>query len=297
MKPPAPSGIQQALARLQLLAKQLVEGFSTGLHKSPHRGASVTFKQHRPYVPGDEVRHIDWKVYARSDRYYIREYEQETSLRATLLLDLSGSMAYRGEASLPSKADYAKQLALALAKVLIRQQDAVGLFTFDSKIRAHLPPSARPSHLQLLESIITQEIPSGETSITRVLRAAMPRLGRRGLLILISDCLDDAAELVKVLAQLRNQHHEVLVFQTLAADELEFPFKGWTRFESLETENRHLDLDPAAVRTAYLANLRQFQAELHAGCARNRVQLFQCTTEVPVDSSLARHLSTRTLRR
>jgi uncharacterized protein (DUF58 family) len=297
MNPPSTSGLWRAISKLQLLARQLVEGFSTGLHRSPQRGASVTFKQHRPYVPGDEVRHIDWRVFARSDRYYIREYEQETSLRATLLLDLSGSMNYTGHAALHSKADYAKTLALALSSLLIRQQDAVGLVTFDSKVRAFVPPSTRPSHLQVLESTLRNQSPAGETSLSRVLREAAPRLGRRSLLVLISDCLEEPETLVKTLAQMRLQHHEVLVFQIFDKDELEFPFQGWTRFESLESQHQHLESDPATLRNTYLENLAKFRSDLAAGCGRHRIQLYPITTDEPCQTALARHLGNRLARR
>jgi uncharacterized protein (DUF58 family) len=297
MKPPPSSGLWRTIAKMQLLARRLVEGFSTGLHRSPQRGASVTFKQHRPYVSGDEVRHIDWRVFARSDRYYIREYEQETSLRATLLLDLSGSMEYAGAAASSSKADYAKVLALALASLLVRQQDAVGLVTFDSKVRTFVPPSTRPSHLQTLERTLQKQLPGGETSLSRVLKEAAPRLGRRSLLILISDCLEEPADLIKALAQLRIQHHEVLVFHILDKDELDFPFQGSTRFESLENQAFQLDTDPAALRSTYLENLAQFRTELSAGCGRNRIELYPITTDEPCEVALTRHLSNRLARR
>jgi uncharacterized protein (DUF58 family) len=297
MNPPSTSGLWRTISKLQLLARQLVEGFSTGLHRSPQRGASVTFKQHRPYVPGDEVRHIDWRVFARSDRYYIREYEQETSLRATLLVDLSGSMEYAGAAAALSKADYAKVLALGIASLLVRQQDAVGLVTFDSKVRTFVPPSTRPSHLQTLERTLHKQLPGGETSLGRVLKEAAPRLGRRSLLILISDCLEEPADLVKALAQLRMQHHEVLVFHLLDKDEIDFPFQGSTRFESLETSDFKIDTDPAALRSTYIENLARFRSDLNAGCGRHKIELYPVTTDEPCETALTRHLSNRLARR
>lgn len=297
MNPPPSRGIWRSILKLQFLARQLVEGFSTGLHQSRQRGASIRFKQHRPYVPGDEVKRIDWKVFARSDRYYIRESEQETSLRATLLLDLSGSMNYKGENSGLSKADYAKGLALALASLFVRQQDAVGMVTFDTKPRSVVPASSRPSHLQLLERTLEKQSPRGETSLHRVISEITPRLARRGLLILISDCLEEPASLIKTLAHTRLQQHEILVFQIFDPDELEFPFQDWTRFECLEDQAIAIDSDPIAIRKTYLENLNKFRDELATGCSKHRIQLHLITTNEGYESALKRHLSARSARR
>jgi uncharacterized protein (DUF58 family) len=284
-------------AKLQLLARQLVEGLSSGLHRSPHKGASVTFKQHRAYVPGDELRHLDWRAFARSDRFYIKEYEQETNLQATLLLDLSGSMAYAGKAATRSKADYAREMARSLAALLIRQQDAVGVVTFDSKIRGHVPPRSRPGHLRVLDAALEAGAVGGETSLSGVLRELGPRLGRRSLVLLLSDCLDEPSLLVRALAQLRQQHHEVLVFQILDRDEVDFPFEGWTRFEALETEGEHVLVDPATLRRTYLENLERHRSVLREGCRRHRVSLHEVTTDVPAAEVLPQLLTERHRRR
>lgn len=284
-------------AKLQLLARQLVEGLSSGLHRSPHKGASVTFKQHRAYVPGDELRHLDWRAFARSDRFYIKEYEQETNLHATLALDLSGSMAYRGQGASQSKADYARSLARGLAALLIRQQDAVGAVTFDTRIRAHVPPRSRPGHLRVLDAALEAGGVGGETSLGGMLRELGPRLGRRSMLLLISDCLDDAALLVRALAQLRQQQHEVLVLQILDRDELEFPFEGWTRFEALEAGDEHVLADPAALRRTYMENLERHRAILREGCGRHRVSLREMPTDIPAETALAGMLTERANRR
>jgi uncharacterized protein (DUF58 family) len=284
-------------AKLQLLARQLVEGLSSGLHRSPHKGASVTFKQHRAYVPGDELRHLDWRAFARSDRFYIKEYEQETNLQATVAVDLSGSMAYRGKAATQSKADYARSLARGLAALLIRQQDAVGAVTFDSKIRQHVPPRSRPGHLRVLEAALDAGVVGGETSLSGMLRELGPRLGRRSMLLLISDCLDDPTQLVRALAQLRQQHHEVLVFQVFDRDELEFPFDGWTKFEGLETENEHVLVDPAALRRTYMENLERHRSILREGCGRHRISLREMSTHIATDVALAEMLTERANRR
>jgi uncharacterized protein (DUF58 family) len=297
MKPQHPSGLWRSISKIHLLARRLVEGLSTGLHRSPQKGASITFKQHRPYVSGDEVRHIDWRVFARSDRYYIREFEQETSLRATLLVDLSGSMAYAGAAAPQSKAEYAKTLALALASLLIRQQDAVGLVAFDTKVRVFVPPSSRPSHLQTLEEALRKHAPGGETNLSSVIRETAPRLGKRGLLAVISDCLEEPDALLKALAQLRRQHHEVLLFHVMDKDEQEFPFLGPMRFESLERRGFDLETDPSTIRGIYQENLAQFQADLAAGCGRHGIELFSIITDEPCEAALSRILSKRIRRR
>ncbi len=307
MKPPTPSGdpgpaslakrAYSRILKLQLLARHLVEGFSTGIHRSPQKGASVIFKQHRPYVSGDEVRRIDWQLFARSDRFYIREFEQETNLRATLLVDLSGSMSYAGARAPQSKADYARSLAMHLATLLIQQQDSVGLLTFDSKVRDHLRPSSRPNHLKLLAHTLERESPSGETSLGDVLTTAAPKLGRRGILILLSDCLDQLEHLFKAFSRLQSQHHEIVVFHILDRDELEFPFEGWTRFESLENSADHLETDPAALKRIYMENLAAFQTQLSAGCNRQKVQLCQALTDEPPEVVLARFLVRRPSRR
>ena len=273
-------------AKLQLLARQLVEGLSSGLHRSPHKGASVTFKQHRAYVPGDELRHLDWRAFARSDRFYIKEYEQETNLQATLAVDLSGSMAYRGKAATGSKADYARALARSLAALLIRQQDAVGVVTFDTKIRGHVPPRSRPGHLRVLDAALEAGAVGGETSLSGVLRELGPRLGRRSLLLLISDCLDDSSALVRALAQLRQQQHEILVIQILDREEVDFPFEGWTRFESLENTAEQILVDPSALRRTYMENLERHRSALREGCGRHRVALYEMTTDVPAEDAL-----------
>lgn len=281
------------LAKLQLLARQLVEGLATGLHRSPHKGASVAFKQHRPYVPGDEIRRLDWRVFARTDRYYIREYEQETNLQAMLLVDVSGSMNYAGRNATQTKAQYACAIAAGLGRLLIGQQDAVGVLTFDTRIRTFIPPRSRPGHLRVLNEALSREQPGGETAIHTVLRELAPRIGRRNLLVLISDCLDETGPLLRALAQLRHQHHEMLLFHVLDRDELEFPFSGWTRFESLEKDDDQLTTDPASLRRTYFENLAQFQAALKKGCSSNRIGLHPMVTDEPVEPALAAHLTRR----
>lgn len=301
MNSPAPGdppvSSPRVFSRLQLLARRIVEGLSTGLHRSPHKGASITFKQHRPYVPGDEIRRLDWHAFARTDRYYIREYEQETNLRATLLVDLSGSMNYQGKRALASKVDYSREVALRLATLLIQQQDAVGLITFDHTLRAELPARSRPSHLRSISETLARATVGNESRLTDLFEQVAPRLGRRGLVIFLSDCFESPSVLLKGLASLRHRQHEVLVFQIWDPDELDFPFDQWTRFESLEIAGEHLVTDPATLRAAYLENLQQFRAELAAGCSRHRIDWVPLVTDRPCEDQISSYLKRRAERR
>ena len=279
------------IGRLQVFARFVVEGFCSGLHRSPHKGQSVEFREHRAYVPGDELRRLDWRVYGRSDRFYVREYEEETNLRATLLLDASGSMAY-GEGGL-AKLDYAKRIAASLATLLFRQQDAVGLALFDTRIRRHIPPRAKPGHLRVLLQTLQDARPGGETALGPVLRELAPRLHRRGLLILISDLFDDPARLLPALAHLRHARHELIVFQVLHPDELEFPFGGWVRFDSLERSGMRVLADAALIRQAYREALGRFRAALVDACRRHRIDFATFDTGRPCTDALASYLATR----
>ncbi|HUF80490.1 MAG TPA: DUF58 domain-containing protein [Burkholderiales bacterium] len=280
------------VGKLQLLARRVVEGFCTGLHSSPHKGFSVEFKQHRPYVPGDEIRHIDWKVFGRSDRHYIREYEEETNLRCTLLLDVSGSMAYTGTGGV-RKSEYAKRTAACLAYLMMVQQDTVGLVTFDTDVRAFIPPRSRISHLKVMIDTIEASVLGGETAPGAVFHGLVPRLHRRGLIVVISDCFGDVAAMMKAFAHLRHRGHEILVFQVWDRDELEFPFRQWTRFENLEVAHDHHMIDPAVLRSSYLERLGEFRDELRHGCRRHRIDLVPLVTDESYAEALSRYLAFR----
>lgn len=280
------------LHTLQLFARTVVEGFTTGLHASPHKGFSVEFRQHRPYVQGDEIRRLDWKIFGRSDRFYIREYDEETNLRATIVLDASGSMAYRGTKGV-SKFDYARKLAASLAYLLMSQQDAVGLITFDTKLRDYIPNRTRITHLHhLLEAMVKTE-PGQETALSPVIESLAPRLKRRGLIILISDLFDDTAELLRSIGVLRKKGHEILVFQLWDRDELEFPFGNWSRFENLENTEDFLLLDPAVIRHRYMEVLARFRKDLADGLLKNQVDLVPMITDEPHAAALRKYLSLR----
>ena len=286
-----PSDLQR-ISNLQVFARQVVEGFCSGLHRSPHKGFSVEFKQHRPYVPGDEIRHIDWRVFGRSDRFYIREYEEETNLRATLILDRSGSMGYAG-GKVSSKFVYATKLAACLSYLMLQQSDSVGLVTFDTEIRRYIPPRSRVSHLKVLIDELENGATGGETELGEVFHDLVPKLHRRGLLVILSDCFGDVNTFLKAMAHFRHAYHEILVFQIWDRDELDFPFKGWTQFECLERAGIKHMLDPVLLRQAYLENLEKFRDELTRGCRRHKIDLVPFCTDQPYAEALAAYLSRR----
>ncbi|MBP7934103.1 MAG: DUF58 domain-containing protein [Phycisphaerae bacterium] len=288
------------IADLQLLARMIVEGFCAGLHKSPHKGLSVEFKQHRAYVRGDDLRYLDWRIFGKSDRYFIKEYEAETNLRATLIVDASGSMAYGGESAAEtgdtvglSKYDYAIRLAACLTYLLLAQQDAVGLMLFDTTVRKYVPPRSTPRHMQVVIDALSAQQPGGETSLADVFRRISAKLHRRGLLIVLSDCFDEVNAFLRAIAQLRHAGHEVIVLQLWHRDELEFPFTRWTRFECLETAGRNHMVDPATLRAAYVEKLKEYQDTLTRGCRQHAIDLLPIVTDRPYAEALAEYLAFR----
>lgn len=288
------AGDLSKLSQLQVLARQVVEGFCSGLHRSPHKGFSVAFKEHRQYVRGDEVRNIDWKVFGKTDRLYVREYEEETNLRCTVLFDTSGSMAYGGSRSAGlNKHEYAVRLIASLAYLLVAQQDSVGLVTFDDAIRQRLPARSRPSHLTWVLNALIASRPDRETDLGGVFHQLAAAVGRRGLLVVVSDCFGDVESLMRAFAHLRHARHEMVVFQILDPDELDFPFRSRTQFRSLEARSHQRTVDPAHLRRAYLEKLEQFRQQLSLGCHRQRIDLVPLTTDTPYAEALAAYLRLR----
>jgi uncharacterized protein (DUF58 family) len=281
-----------SLQALQLFARTVVEGFTTGHHASPHKGFSVEFRQHRPYVQGDEIRRLDWKVFGRSDRFYIREYDEETNLRATIVLDASGSMNYRGGKGI-LKFDYARKLAASLAYLLMSQQDAVGLVTFDSKVREVIPCRTKITHLHLLLEAMVKTTPGKDTSLAPVIESLAQRLKRRGLVILISDFFDDPAALLQSIGILRKKGHEVIALQLWDRDEIDFPFGNWARFENLENDDDFLLLDPATVRQRYLEVQKIFAEQLKDGFRKHQVDYLSLPTDESHSAALRSYLALR----
>lgn len=285
---------RDAVARLQLFARGVVEGITVGHHRSPHKGASVEFKEHRQYVKGDEIRSIDWKLFGKTDRFYIRQYEEETNLRAMILLDQSGSMNYCGtRASGVSKHIFATRLAACLATLLISQQDSVGLCTFDTAVRKMIPARGKVNHLLALSECLVRSQPGNETQLGPVLKQVAEKLKRRGMLILISDCFDDLESLMKSLAFFRHSGNEVLVFQVWDRDELDFPFGQRTQFRSLETASHQRLVDPNAIRNEYLKRVAEFRRSLAARSAKERIDLIHCTSDQSYSELLSNYIAKR----
>ena len=285
--------------RLELLARGVVEGFVAGRHRSPYKGFSVEFAEHRQYAPGDDIRDLDWRAYGKSDRYYVKQYVEETNLRATILLDASGSMGYRGnlaaraDGRMLSKFEYARCLAASLAHLMIHQQDAVGLLTFDTQIRGHIPPRSRPGHLRVLLGELAAAGCGGETAIAPILHDIAQRSHRRGLMVVISDLLDDPGEILRALHHFRHRRHEVMVLHVLAEEELTFPFEQFTEFSDLERPAGRQHVDGRAIRAEYLDQFRRHVARLQQGCGRMNVDYVQLSTRSDFDVALSAYLAER----
>lgn len=281
--------VTQRIRRLELTARRVVEGFLSGMHRSPYFGQSVEFLQHRQYTAGDEIRHIDWKVYARQDRLHVKQYEEETNLRLHLLVDRSGSMAYgEGEAN---KFDYSASLAASLAYLAIRQQDATGLFTFDSRVRDVLPAKSNRFQLnRILQSLLTVGA-EGRTDLPLVAKEVTQTIARRGLVCIISDLLG-IDELVEGLRVLRSRNHDVALFHVLHDDELDFNFSGATRFEGLESVD-FLNCNPRALREGYLEAMNEFLEKTRKACGRLSIDYMLVRTSDPLDAVLAKFLAVR----
>jgi uncharacterized protein (DUF58 family) len=277
---------------LELQARLTVEGFLSGMHKSPYHGFSVEFAQHREYVPGDDIKHVDWKVYGRTERYFLKQYEEETNLACWLLLDVSDSMRY---ASGPvSKYDYACMAAAALAYLVLHQQDHVGLATFDDQVRKFVRSSSQPSHLKEIVKILNGGAGRAKTHLGPIFHDLAERITRRGLIVILSDFLDDVPMVLAGLRHLRYKRHEVVVFHILDRAEVDFPFQEATLFRGLEQYPEMLT-DPRALRRTYLAEVQGFIEELRRGCRELNLDYVHLRTDsnlgVVLSSYLARRLT------
>ncbi|MFQ5843529.1 MAG: DUF58 domain-containing protein [Planctomycetota bacterium] len=286
--------ILQGISRLDLKARLIVEGFVSGLHRSPFRGFSVEFAEHREYVPGDDVRHVDWKVYGKSDRFYIKEYEEETNLRAWIFVDVSESMEY-GSTGM-TKIEYARHVAAALAYLIVRQRDAVGLCLFDREVRRILPPASSQGHLDVLVQALAETGTGGRTALGDVVRRTAEQLGGRGIVVIVSDLLDETDSVLRAVRRLRHANHEVVLFHLLDRDERTFPFQRSTLFEGLE-DYPEVTADPPALRQAYLRELESFVRTLRRGCLSDRVDFVDLDTHQPLDVALSGYLASRGARR
>jgi uncharacterized protein (DUF58 family) len=267
-----------------------VDGVMVGIHASQAKGLSSEFEEHRGYAQGDDTRHIDWKTYAKFDRYFIKEFRKTTNLKAYILMDCSASMGYGSDGI--SKFDYASTLAASLAYLLLKQQDAVGLVTFSNRIDKMITPKAAHDHLFTVLKALEDTTPRGTTSAASVLQDLAASLKRRGLIVLISDLLDNPEEVIKGLKQLRSRDSDVIVFQLLDREELEFPFKEPSLFQDME-EDLKLQADPQAIRSAYLETLRSLQEGYRQACFSHHIDYAVFDTSVDLDRALTRYLTWR----
>ncbi len=279
------------LGRLNIVARSVVEGFVTGLHRSPYHGFSVEFAEHREYVPGDSIRHLDWLALARTDRYYVKQYEEETNLRAYILLDSSASMGFGSDGGL-TKLEYSCYLAASLAYLMIRQQDSVGLVHFSEKINEFLAPSTTKMHLTRLLLSLEKTAPSGKTDISKTFHDLAERIKRRALIIIISDLYDDQKEVTRSLSHFRHKKHEVLLFHVLDHSELEFPYRRLADFVDMET-GRRIQVDPMYVREEYRRLVTEFLDSYRRDCSQTDIDYVVTSTRVPYDLLLLSYLGKR----
>ena len=278
------------LDNLELRARVAVEGFLSGLHKSPHRGFSVEFNDYRHYQRGDDMRHLDWKLYARSDKFYIKQYEDETNVRCVILLDTSASMDYSSGGL--SKLNYGVTLASALSYFIMRQRDAVGLITFDDQVRDYIPAKCRQPHLMhILRTLSTLE-PGTKTDVVKPLTDLAASLTKKSIVILITDMLDDEERIINTLQNLRGMGNDIITFQIMDDAELNFPFNEASEFIDMESNESYIT-SPAAIRKAYLNNLNEFLSYCKKKCQSSGVDYCLLNTAEPLDEALTSYMSKR----
>ncbi len=284
-----PAGLAR-IGNLELVAKQVVEGFLTGRHRSPYHGFSVEYLDHRSYSPGDEIRTLDWKVLARTNKYYVKLFEDETNLRAYILLDCSKSMNF--QSGMVSKLTYGAYLAAALTYLMIRQNDAVGLVLFDTEPRTFVAPRAHPTQFRRVLDTLDKVKPGGETDVGAVLHKTAERVKRRGLVIVISDLIDDEDKIISGLQQFRHDYQEVVVFHTMDEAELTFPYDRITRFQDMEGAGKVV-ANPKSLRARYLSRINEFTSKLKQDCFERRISYNLVNTRQPYAEFLAAYLDKR----
>ena len=280
------------LTHLDVRARLVVEGFIAGMHRSPFHGFSVEFAEHRPYMPGDPLKNLDWKVLAKSDRYLVKQYTEETNLRAHLLLDLSGSMGFRSERASLSKLEYARSLAAALAYLMIGQQDAVGTMLFAEHPLQYVPPRSVRSHLDVVLKSLSHGEPAGRTRLGPALHELAERIKRRGLVILLSDLVDTPAAVLSGLQHFRHGNHEVIVFHILDPDEIEFPYTDASTFVDMET-GAQLTTEPWEIAARYREQLEAWRGKYARACREQRIDYVPLDTRTPYDRALLAYLEKR----
>ena len=285
-----PEGLDR-VSRMELVARHVVEGFLAGRHPSPYHGSSVEYADHRPYTMGDEIRSLDWKLLAKTDKYYVKLFQDQTNLRCTILLDISRSMTFAAEERL-SKLEYGSFLAVALGYLMLRQNDAVGLALFDNELRHYLPARSTASHFRLMIDLLETTGSRHESRMGPVMHELAGRLKRRGLVIIISDLLDDVDVLLDALSHFRFRKHEVIVFHVMDPHELAFPYEKVMRFRDIEGTSMVVT-NPAHVRRKYLQRLHSFLDSVKAGCLERNVSYELAATDAPWDMTLSAYLGKR----
>jgi uncharacterized protein (DUF58 family) len=285
----------QMMARLQTLqlrARLIVEGYVSGVHRSPFHGFSIEFAEHREYTPGDDLRYLDWKVFGRTDKFYLKQFEEETNLICYLLVDSSESMGYKSDRAPMSKLQYAQSAAAALSYLILNQQDSVGLVTFDEQIRALVRPSGNPSHLKQLLQVMETSAAGRKTSTGAIFHDLAERFKKRGIVVVLSDLFDDVDAMMAGLKHFRHRRQEVIVMQVLDPAELDFPFQRATMFRGLEQLPRAL-VDPRAIREAYLQEFNSFIQRIKKGCRRHRIDYVALRTDQSLEVALLTYLASR----
>ncbi|MEE2706695.1 MAG: DUF58 domain-containing protein [Planctomycetota bacterium] len=288
----------QTLAKIQgleLRARHIVEGYVSGVHRSPYHGFSIEFAEHREYVPGDDLRYVDWKVYGRTDKIYLKQYEEETNLISYLLLDTSESMHYQSRDVPLSKLEYAKCIAGALAYLVLQQQDSVGLVTFDDEVRSLLRPGSQPSHMKQLLHVMETSSAKKKTATGPIFHDLAERLKKRGVVLILSDLFDDVPSMMTGLKHFRHKRHEVIVMHIVDPAEEEFPFREMTKFKGLE-QLPEVVTDPRGLRRAYLEEFGGFLDAVSTGCRSHNVDYVRIRTDEPLDVALSTYLAARSIR-
>jgi uncharacterized protein (DUF58 family) len=285
----------QTLAKLQgleLRARSVVEGYVSGVHRSPYHGFSIEFAEHREYSQGDDLRYLDWKVFGKTDKYYLKQYEEETNLVSYMLVDTSESMRYKSAGAALSKLEYAQCIAASLSYLILQQQDSVGLVTFDNEIRALVRPSSSPSHMKQLIHVMENTVAERKTRTGPIFHELAERLKRRGLVLVFSDFFDDVASMIAGLKHFRHRRHEVVAFHVLDPAEIEFPFRETTLFRGLEQLPDVLT-DPRALRKAYLEEFGRFQRDVRKGCRAQHIDYVPLRTDQSLEVALSSYLAAR----
>lgn len=280
------------LKTMELRARMVVEGFMAGMHKSPYHGFSVEFAEHRQYMPGDNIRNIDWKVYGKSDRFFVKEFEEETNLKAYLLLDTSASMGYKSEKKYLPKLEYCAYLASAFTFLMLKQRDAVGLVGFDEKIHTYIPPKSSASHLHIILKQLDAMRATKKTDIAETLHEMAERIKRRGLIVLMSDLLDEPSKIMAGLKHFRHRHHEVIVLHTLDPAERNFSFPKEAIFEDMETGEEIVTL-PWQIRKHYQKAFNEVFDDFSRECRMSNIDYHVIDTSQDYDFSLFAYLNKR----